>query len=174
MERFVYLETILYTSLWLLFRMPAILNGDEEVRKWLDFGEVKCLDAMELLQSKNILTYHPVSSLVNNSRNNSPECVQPIDLNSKKVSDLSYFFPNLAVKNESNLFLSPVILRNRNPQQAVRWWWAGWRAAHPQREKSLKHRGRMKKAQRLSANLQEHLNSGFREPTRSPKPVYEC
>ncbi|XP_054472902.1 abasic site processing protein HMCES [Anoplopoma fimbria] len=65
-------------------RMPAVLDGEEEVRKWLDFGEVKSLDAMKLLQSKNTLTFHPVSSLVNNSRNNSPECLQPVDLNSKK------------------------------------------------------------------------------------------
>ncbi|TNM88580.1 abasic site processing protein HMCES [Takifugu flavidus] len=65
-------------------RMPAILDGEEEVRKWLDFGEVKSVDAMKLLQSKDILTFHPVSSLVNNSRNNSSDCVQPIDLNSKK------------------------------------------------------------------------------------------
>lgn len=72
--------------MWLLFRMPAILEGEEEVRKWLDFGEVKSVDALELLQSKNTLTFHPVSSLVNNSRNNSPECLQPIDLKGKKVS----------------------------------------------------------------------------------------
>ncbi|XP_074467159.1 abasic site processing protein HMCES [Sebastes fasciatus] len=65
-------------------RMPAVLDGEEEVRSWLDFGEVKSLDALKLLQSKNILTFHPVSSLVNNSRNNSPECLQPVDLNSKK------------------------------------------------------------------------------------------
>ncbi|XP_068450981.1 abasic site processing protein HMCES isoform X2 [Clinocottus analis] len=65
-------------------RMPAVLDGEEEVRSWLDFGEVKSLDAVKLLQSKNSLTFHPVSSLVNNSRNNSPECLQPIDLNSKK------------------------------------------------------------------------------------------
>ncbi|XP_044079467.1 abasic site processing protein HMCES [Siniperca chuatsi] len=65
-------------------RMPAILAGEEEVRRWLDFGEVKSLDALKLLQSKNILTSHPVSSLVNNSRNNSPKCLQPVDLNSKK------------------------------------------------------------------------------------------
>uniref|UniRef100_A0AAQ5ZJ59 Abasic site processing protein HMCES n=1 Tax=Amphiprion ocellaris TaxID=80972 RepID=A0AAQ5ZJ59_AMPOC len=64
--------------------MPAILDGEEEVRRWLDFGEVKSLDALKLLQSKNILTFHPVSSLVNNSRNNSPECLQPVDPNSKK------------------------------------------------------------------------------------------
>lgn len=65
-------------------RMPAILDGDEEVRRWLDFGEVKSLDAIKLLQSKDILTFHPVSSFVNNSRNNSPECLQPVDPNSKK------------------------------------------------------------------------------------------
>lgn len=65
-------------------RMPAILDGEEEVRQWLDFGEVKTLDAVKLLESKNILTYHPVSSIVNNSRNNSPECLQPVDPNSKK------------------------------------------------------------------------------------------
>lgn len=65
-------------------RMPAILDGEEEVRRWLDFGEVESLDALKLLQSKNILTYHPVSSVVNNSRNNSAECLQPVDLKSKK------------------------------------------------------------------------------------------
>lgn len=65
-------------------RMPAILDGEEEVRKWLDFGEIKSLDALKLLQSKNTLTFHPVSSLVNNSRNNSAECLQPLDLDSKK------------------------------------------------------------------------------------------
>ncbi|XP_039971408.1 abasic site processing protein HMCES [Xiphias gladius] len=65
-------------------RMPAILDGEEEVRRWLDFGEVRSLEALRLLQSKNILTFHPVSSLVNNTRNNSPECLQPLDLGSKK------------------------------------------------------------------------------------------
>ncbi|KAM9758583.1 abasic site processing protein HMCES [Menidia menidia] len=66
-------------------RMPAILDGEEEVKKWLDFGEVKSLDALKLLQSKDILSFHPVSSIVNNSRNNSPECLQAVDLGSKKV-----------------------------------------------------------------------------------------
>uniref|UniRef100_A0A4W5PJZ5 Abasic site processing protein HMCES n=1 Tax=Hucho hucho TaxID=62062 RepID=A0A4W5PJZ5_9TELE len=65
-------------------RMPAILDGEEEVRRWLDFGEVKSLDALKLLQSKNTLTFHPVSSFVNNSRNNSPECLQPVDPQAKE------------------------------------------------------------------------------------------
>ncbi|KAM8917410.1 abasic site processing protein HMCES isoform 2-T2 [Spinachia spinachia] len=65
-------------------RMPAVLDGEEEVRQWMDFGEVKTPDALKLLQSKNTLTFHPVSSLVNNSRNNSPECLQPMDPNNKQ------------------------------------------------------------------------------------------
>ncbi|GAA6092652.1 abasic site processing protein HMCES [Tachysurus ichikawai] len=66
-------------------RMPAILDGDEEVRRWLDFGEVRSLEALKLLQSKSCLTFHPVSSIVNNSRNNSPECLQPLDPTAMKV-----------------------------------------------------------------------------------------
>lgn len=77
--------------------MPAILDGEEEVRQWLDFGEVKSLEALKLLQSKNILTFHPVSLFVNNTRNNSPECLQPVDLNSKKVSDIMMWLGILAI-----------------------------------------------------------------------------
>nr|XP_055039195.1 abasic site processing protein HMCES [Misgurnus anguillicaudatus]XP_055039196.1 abasic site processing protein HMCES [Misgurnus anguillicaudatus] len=66
-------------------RMPAVLDGDDEVRRWLDFGEVKSLEAMKLLQPKSCLTFHPVSPLVNNSRNNSPECLQPVDPTVKKT-----------------------------------------------------------------------------------------
>ncbi|XP_063071041.1 abasic site processing protein HMCES [Engraulis encrasicolus] len=65
-------------------RMPAVLDGEEEVRRWLDFGEVRSLQALELLSPKNVLKFHPVSSFVNNSRNNSPECLQPVDPNIKK------------------------------------------------------------------------------------------
>jgi len=68
--------------------MPAVLDGEADVRRWLDFGEVKSLDALKLLQPTNLLTFHPVSSLVNNSRNNSPECLQPVDLQAKKVRNV--------------------------------------------------------------------------------------
>ncbi|XP_062842332.1 abasic site processing protein HMCES [Trichomycterus rosablanca] len=70
-------------------RMPAILDGDEEVRQWLDFGEVRSLEALKLLQSKSCLIFHPVSTIVNSSRNNSPECLQPIDLAAKKAPQSS-------------------------------------------------------------------------------------
>ncbi|XP_016402908.1 embryonic stem cell-specific 5-hydroxymethylcytosine-binding protein-like, partial [Sinocyclocheilus rhinocerous] len=65
-------------------RMPAVLDGEDEVRRWLDFGEVKSLEAMKLLHPNSSLTFHPVSSLVNNSRNNSPECLQPVEPSVKK------------------------------------------------------------------------------------------
>lgn len=85
--------------------MPAILDGEDEVRKWLDYGEVKSLDALKLLQPKNILTFHPVSTLVNNSRNNSPKCIQPLDLISKKVLYFLSCFGHCDCKNVLNMFL---------------------------------------------------------------------
>ncbi|XP_026162755.1 abasic site processing protein HMCES isoform X2 [Mastacembelus armatus] len=91
-------------------RMPAILDGEEEVRKWLNYGEVKCLDALKLLQSKNILTFHPVSSLVSNSRNNSPECLQPVDLHSKKESK-----PTAGSKMMKSWLMSGSPLKRKGP-----------------------------------------------------------
>ncbi|MBN3301657.1 HMCES protein, partial [Amia calva] len=58
-------------------RMPAVLDGEDAVQRWLDFGEVRPLDALTLLRPTDCLTFHPVSALVNNSRNNSPTCLQP-------------------------------------------------------------------------------------------------
>ncbi|KAM7451134.1 hypothetical protein ABFA07_001203 [Porites harrisoni] len=81
---------------WLHDRMPAILDGEEEVRQWLDYGEVPWKKALELVKPKDCLEWHPVSSVVNNSRNKSPECIQPIDLSKQKEKPvagtlLSYF-----------------------------------------------------------------------------------
>ncbi|XP_054991589.1 abasic site processing protein HMCES [Sorex araneus] len=61
-------------------RMPAILDGDEAVSKWLDFGEVSTQEALKLIHPTENITFHPVSSVVNNSRNNTPECVTPVHL----------------------------------------------------------------------------------------------
>ncbi|XP_063797228.1 abasic site processing protein HMCES [Pseudophryne corroboree] len=74
---------------WIHDRMPAILDGDEEIRKWLDFGEVPANEAFTLIRPIENITYHPVSSIVNNSRNNSPECTVAIILNRKKEPTLS-------------------------------------------------------------------------------------
>uniref|UniRef100_F7HCJ2 Abasic site processing protein HMCES n=1 Tax=Callithrix jacchus TaxID=9483 RepID=F7HCJ2_CALJA len=65
-------------------RMPAILDGEEAVSKWLDFGEVSTQEALKLIHPTENVTFHPVSSVVNNSRNNSPECLAPVNLVVKK------------------------------------------------------------------------------------------
>lgn len=65
--------------------MPAILDGDEAIRKWLDFAEVPTQEAVKLIQPTENIVFHPVSTFVNNIRNNAPECVEPIELGAKKV-----------------------------------------------------------------------------------------
>nr|XP_048272506.1 abasic site processing protein HMCES isoform X2 [Myodes glareolus] len=65
-------------------RMPAILDGEEAVSKWLDFGEVTTQEALKLIHPIDNITFHPVSQVVNNSRNNTPECLAPADLVTKK------------------------------------------------------------------------------------------
>uniref|UniRef100_UPI0037E74C59 abasic site processing protein HMCES n=1 Tax=Semicossyphus pulcher TaxID=241346 RepID=UPI0037E74C59 len=96
-------------------RMPAILEGEEEVRRWLDFGDVKSLDALKLLQSKNMLTFHPVSSIVNNSRNNSPECLQPVDPNGKKEPK-----PTASSKKMASWLKSGTASKRKEPDMCVR------------------------------------------------------
>ncbi|NWI35608.1 HMCES protein, partial [Picathartes gymnocephalus] len=64
--------------------MPAILDGDEAIRKWLDFAEVPTQEAIKLIQPTENIVFHPVSTFVNNIRNNTPECVAPIELRPKK------------------------------------------------------------------------------------------
>ncbi|KAM8930163.1 abasic site processing protein HMCES isoform 2-T2 [Pelodytes ibericus] len=74
---------------WIHDRMPAILDGDEEIRKWLDFSEVPTHEALKLIHPIENVTHHPVSPLVNNSRNNSPDCIAPVILNRKKEPTLN-------------------------------------------------------------------------------------
>uniref|UniRef100_G1RWQ8 Abasic site processing protein HMCES n=1 Tax=Nomascus leucogenys TaxID=61853 RepID=G1RWQ8_NOMLE len=65
-------------------RMPAILDGEEAISKWLDFGEVSTQEALKLIHPTENITFHAVSSVVNNSRNNTPECLAPVNLVVKK------------------------------------------------------------------------------------------
>ena len=41
-----------------------------------------CVKAVKLIRPTSSVIWHPVSVLVNNSRNNSAECMQPVDLQS--------------------------------------------------------------------------------------------
>lgn len=59
-------------------RMPAILSNEEEVEKWLNFDEVALKEAVHVIKSQECLKLSPVSTFVNNSQNNSPECIKPI------------------------------------------------------------------------------------------------
>ncbi|XP_066473843.1 abasic site processing protein HMCES [Tiliqua scincoides] len=70
-------------------RMPAILDGDEAIGKWLDFAEVPMPEALGLIHPTENLAFHPVSTIVNNSRNNTPECLVPIELDLKKETRVS-------------------------------------------------------------------------------------
>ncbi|XP_074770094.1 abasic site processing protein HMCES isoform X4 [Athene noctua] len=65
-------------------RMPAILDGDEAIRKWLDFAEVPTQEAVKLIQPTENIVFHPVSTFVNSIHNNTPECLTPIELGAKK------------------------------------------------------------------------------------------
>ncbi|XP_070177407.1 abasic site processing protein HMCES-like isoform X2 [Littorina saxatilis] len=58
-------------------RMPAILSSEEEIRDWLDFGEVPLTEAVKAIHATECIKMHMVSPVVNNSRNKSPECLEP-------------------------------------------------------------------------------------------------
>nr|KAF6358325.1 5-hydroxymethylcytosine binding, ES cell specific [Pipistrellus kuhlii] len=96
-------------------RMPAILDGEEAVSKWLDFGEVSTQEALKLIHPTDNIAFHPVSPVVNNSRNNTPECVAAVDLQAKKelkASGSSQMLQWLATK-------SPKKENPKTPQKAV-------------------------------------------------------
>eukprot|EP00127_Corallochytrium_limacisporum_P001129 Clim_evm3s41 gene=Clim_evmTU3s41 len=71
---------------WLHDRMPVILNTQEEINEWVDsskdFSEVK-----HLLKGSTDLKFQEVSQVVNNMKNDSPDCVKP-----RKVNKITSFF----------------------------------------------------------------------------------
>jgi len=74
------------TFSWLHHRMPAILDTDEAVERWLNVGEVQGVDALQLLvPTTDALQWYPVSSHVNNVRNNTDQCVKKIDLERERA-----------------------------------------------------------------------------------------
>ena len=59
-------------------RMPAILDGDEAIRAWLD-PTISSQEAIKSLHPSSSLTWYPVSDVVNNVKHKSPECILKID-----------------------------------------------------------------------------------------------
>lgn len=87
--------------------MPAILDGDEAIRKWLDFAEVPTQEAVKLIQPTEHITFYPVSTLVSNSRNDTPECLTPIELGLKQVRARARHesgLPTLILSEDKDLF----------------------------------------------------------------------
>lgn len=73
---------------WLHHRMPAILTTDDQVWSWLDYEGMPFRDALEYLTPVKNLSYHPVSDVVNNSRNKDSSCNKPVSLKKKSKSSL--------------------------------------------------------------------------------------
>ncbi|CAL1277658.1 unnamed protein product [Larinioides sclopetarius] len=65
-------------------RMPAILNGTDEVSMWLDTNRVPTKEAITILKPVEDLQMHPVSTIVGNSRNNTIECIKPYKESEKR------------------------------------------------------------------------------------------
>ncbi|GBN08891.1 Embryonic stem cell-specific 5-hydroxymethylcytosine-binding protein [Araneus ventricosus] len=71
-------------------RMPAILNGTDEVSMWLDTNRVPTKQAISILKPVEELQMHPVSTVVGNSRNNTIECIKPYkELEKRKNTGLT-------------------------------------------------------------------------------------
>jgi len=60
--------------------IQAILDGEQEVRDWLDYGAVSLSKALELIRPQSNIEWHPVSTIVNSTKNNTEQCVKPVDL----------------------------------------------------------------------------------------------
>lgn len=70
-------------------RMPALLLTDKEVQEWLDSENVPLEKAVNNIRATEEIQMHPVSDIVNNSRNKSPDCTKPIDLMKPKSTPSS-------------------------------------------------------------------------------------
>ena len=83
---------------WIHHRMPAIIYDRESALKWID-PATDVNEATKLLKPYSQLSYHMVSTLVGNSKNESAECVVKIE--KSEINDLK---PNASkvtkVKNE--------------------------------------------------------------------------
>lgn len=90
-------------------RMPALLLTDKEVQEWLDSENVPLEKAVKNIRATEEIQMHPVSDIVNNSRNKSPDCTKPIDLTKPKStpsSNLMMKWLSKGKKEQSNEPLS--------------------------------------------------------------------
>ena len=58
--------------------MPAILDTEEALDNWLNYGEVNAENALAHIKPVKLLLWHAVSTLVNNARNKDVSCNKPM------------------------------------------------------------------------------------------------
>ncbi|EDV93549.1 abasic site processing protein HMCES [Drosophila grimshawi] len=69
---------------WMHYRMPAILETEQQMNDWLDFKRVSDSQALAALRPATALEWHRVTKLVNNSRNKSEACNKPLESTAAK------------------------------------------------------------------------------------------
>ncbi|CAG2063818.1 unnamed protein product [Timema podura] len=95
------------TLSWLHHRAPAILYTEEQIDSWLDHSSVKSEKALHSIKPVKSLVWHPVATLVNNSRNKDTNCYKPVSLEKSTPNSASSMFmkawlkkPETKVKRE--------------------------------------------------------------------------
>ncbi|XP_052744243.1 abasic site processing protein HMCES [Bicyclus anynana] len=76
---------------WLHHRMPAILDTQEQIEAWLDIDHVDADKALSYLNPVKLLTWHQVSTVVNNSKNKSDNCNKRIESKTTQKTLKSFF-----------------------------------------------------------------------------------
>nr|XP_045613064.1 abasic site processing protein HMCES-like [Procambarus clarkii] len=112
-------------------RMPAILETDQDVEDWLDFERIGYKDALMILKNDVELTWHPVSSDVNNVRNQEPNLNAPVSKDKKPPDTpssrlMSAWLSKGTVKNVKstpikNESLKPTEQKEKKPSSLEKW-----------------------------------------------------
>ncbi|XP_053632971.1 abasic site processing protein HMCES isoform X2 [Cherax quadricarinatus] len=66
-----------------LLKMAGLFSYWVSTESWLDFGHIGYKEALTVLKNEMEITWHPVSTAVNNSRNQEPQLNAPISLEKK-------------------------------------------------------------------------------------------
>jgi len=103
---------------WLHDRMPLILDTEEKIDFWLncDISIEKVLEEMRIYKREEKghcpkLCWYQVANIVNSVKNNSPDCIRPLEEIKKKGIE-SYFLP--AAKKE-NIKIEKIALQILEP-----------------------------------------------------------
>lgn len=94
-------------------RMPALLLTDKEVQEWLDSENIPLEKAVKNIRATEEIQMHPVSDIVNNSRNKTPDCTKPIDLTKPKSTPSSNLMMKWLSKGKKEQSSEPPSKRNK-------------------------------------------------------------